>query len=103
VPLEDPVLTLRTFYIEEALVAEIAAALWRGGGTVAFRDPRIDDAATVARLAAAHRALDRQDLEAEEQASRTSRRSERPPRLRRRRSLEPCAGARISLSAAPQG
>jgi AraC-like DNA-binding protein len=68
VPVEDPVLTLRTFYIEESAVAEIAAALWRGRGTVAFGDPRIEDAATIARLVAAHRALDRRDLEAEEQA-----------------------------------
>jgi AraC-like DNA-binding protein len=68
VPIDDPIVTLRTFYIEEALVAEMAATLWRGGATVAFREPRIDDAATLARLVAAHRALDRQALDAEEQA-----------------------------------
>jgi AraC-like DNA-binding protein len=68
VPVEDPVLTLRTFYVEESLVREIAATLWRGGGTIAFRDPRIEDAATLARLGAAHRALDRRDLDGEEHA-----------------------------------
>ena len=66
VPVADPLLTLRTFYIEESLIAEVAASLWGGKGTVAFRDPLIGDAATVARLRAAHRALDRRDLEGEE-------------------------------------
>jgi len=68
VPVEDPLLTLRTFYIEESLMAEVADSLWGGKGTVAFRDPLIDDAATVARLHAAHRALDRRDLDGEEKA-----------------------------------
>jgi AraC-like DNA-binding protein len=66
VPLDDPLLTLRTFYLEESLVAEVAASLWGGGGTVAFRDPLLGDAPTVAQLRAAHRALDRRDLEGEE-------------------------------------
>lgn len=65
VPIEDPLLTLRTFYIEERLMAEVAGSLWGGPGTVAFRDPLVDDR-TVARLRDAHRALDRKDLEAEE-------------------------------------
>jgi AraC-like DNA-binding protein len=70
VPIDDPVLTLRTLYIEESLMAEVAASLWGGHGhdTVAFRAPLLDDAVTVARLHAAHRALDRHDLESEEQA-----------------------------------
>lgn len=66
VPVDDPLLTLRTFYLEESLVAEIAASLWGGSGTVAFRDPLLSDAPTVARLRAAHWALDRRDLEGEE-------------------------------------
>jgi AraC-like DNA-binding protein len=66
VPVEDPVLTLRTFYLEAPLVAEVAAALWHGTGTVAFPDPRIGDAETVAGLVAAHRALDGGDRAAEE-------------------------------------
>jgi AraC-like DNA-binding protein len=68
VPVRDPLLTLRTFYIEERLIAEIAASLWSGQGTVAFRDPLVEDPATLARLLAAHRALDRRDLEADEKA-----------------------------------
>ena len=35
VPVEDPLLTLRTFYIEESLMAEVADSLWGGKGTVA--------------------------------------------------------------------
>lgn len=66
VPVRDPLLTLHTFYIEESLIAEVAASLWGGRGTVAFRDPLIGDAVTVARLRAAHQALDRRDLEGEE-------------------------------------
>jgi len=66
VPVADPLLTLRTFYLEEPLVAEVAAALWHGTGTVAFRDPRLEDAETVAGLVAAHRALDRGERAAEE-------------------------------------
>jgi AraC-like DNA-binding protein len=66
VPMADPLLTLRTFYLEERLVAEVAGGIWRGRGTVAFRDPVLADAATVAELYAAHLALDRHDLEGEE-------------------------------------
>ncbi len=68
VPVGDPGLTLHTFYLEEGLMAEVAAALWGGHSTVAFRDPLIDDDATVARLLAAHRALEHGDLEGEEKA-----------------------------------
>ncbi|HLK93594.1 MAG TPA: AraC family transcriptional regulator [Polyangia bacterium] len=68
VPVADPRVTLRTFYLDERLVAEVAASLWRGTGTVAFRAPVIEDAGTVARLLAAHRALDRGDHTAEERA-----------------------------------
>jgi AraC-like DNA-binding protein len=66
VPVADPVLALRTFYLEESTVAEVAASLWGGKGTVAFRNPLIDDAETVMRLEAAHRALDHSNLEGEE-------------------------------------
>ncbi len=66
VPVDDPTLTLHTFYIEERLMAEVAATLWGGQKTVAFRYPLIDDDATVARLLTAHRALERGDLEGEE-------------------------------------
>jgi AraC-like DNA-binding protein len=66
VPVADPVLALRTFYLEQRLVAEVAASLWGGKGTVAFRDPLIDDVETVTRLEVAHRALDHRNLEAEE-------------------------------------
>jgi AraC-like DNA-binding protein len=66
VPVADPLLTLHTFYIEESLMAEVAATLWGGQGTVAFRDPLIADEATVAQLLATHRALERGDLESEE-------------------------------------
>jgi AraC-like DNA-binding protein len=66
VPVADPVLALRTFYLEEGTVAEVAASLWGGKGTVAFRNPLIDDAETVMRLMAAHRALDQRSLEGEE-------------------------------------
>lgn len=67
-PIDDPVLTLRTFYIEAHLMAEVAASLWGGRGTVAFRRPLIDHR-TVARLRGAHRALDHRDLEAEEKTA----------------------------------
>lgn len=66
VPVTDPVLALRTFYLEERTVAEVAASLWGGKGTVAFRSPLIDDGETVMRLQAAHRALDHSSLEGEE-------------------------------------
>jgi AraC-like DNA-binding protein len=66
VPIDDPRLTLHTFYIEERLMAEVSATLWGGAGTIAFRAPLIDDAGTVDRLLTAHRALDRGDLESEE-------------------------------------
>ena len=66
VPVADPVLALRTFYLEERTIAEVAASLWGGKGTVAFRDPRIDDVETLSRLQAAHRALDQSNLEGEE-------------------------------------
>lgn len=66
VPVGDPVLALRTFYLEESTIAEVAASLWGGKGTVAFRNPLIDDAETVLRLQAAHRALDHRTLEGEE-------------------------------------
>jgi AraC-like DNA-binding protein len=66
VPVGDPRLTLHTFYIEEPLMAEVAATLGGSQATVAFRDPLIADEATVARLLTAHRALERGDLESEE-------------------------------------
>jgi AraC-like DNA-binding protein len=66
VPVADPVLALRTFYLEERTIAEVAASLWGGKGTVAFRTPLVDDAETVMRLEAAHRALDHRNLEGEE-------------------------------------
>jgi AraC-like DNA-binding protein len=68
VPIADPILALRTFYIEERTVAEVAASLWGGKGTVVFRNPLIDDAETVMRLEAAHRALDHRTLEGEEKS-----------------------------------
>ncbi len=68
VPVADPQLALRTFYLEESLVAEVAASLWGGKGTVAFRAPRLDDVETLARLRTAHRALDHGEPEAEEKA-----------------------------------
>jgi len=66
VPVADPHLTLHTFYIEEPLMAEVAATLWGGQATVAFRAPLIADQATVSRLLTAHRSLERGDLESEE-------------------------------------
>jgi AraC-like DNA-binding protein len=68
VPVADPILALRTFYIEERTVAEVAASLWGGKETVVFRNPLIDDAETVMRLEAAHRALDHRTLEGEEKS-----------------------------------
>lgn len=66
VPVADPVLALRTFYLEESTFAEVAASLWGGQATVVFRNPLIADAETVMRLEAAHRALDQRNLEGEE-------------------------------------
>jgi AraC-like DNA-binding protein len=66
VPVGDPLLALRTFYLEEKTIAEVAASLWGGKATIAFRSPLIDDAETVLRLQAAHRALDHSNLEGEE-------------------------------------
>jgi AraC-like DNA-binding protein len=65
VPVGDSVLALRTFYLEESTIAEVAASLWGGKGAVAFRNPLIDDAETVW-LQSAHRALDHDNLEGEE-------------------------------------
>ena len=66
VPVADPHLTLHTFYLEEPLMAEVAATLWGGQATVAFRAPLIADQATVSQLLTAHRSLERGDLESEE-------------------------------------
>jgi AraC-like DNA-binding protein len=68
VPVDDPVVTLRTFYLDEALIAEVAASLWGGTATVAFPAPALDDPLTVVRLLAAHRALDGRDPAADETA-----------------------------------
>ncbi len=65
VAVEDEHTALRTFYIDEAMMAEAAAAIWHRGGTVAFREPRLADPETVEMLHAAHRALDEGGLEAE--------------------------------------
>jgi len=65
-PVDSPVLTLRTFYVPARLMAELAADLWHGTGTAAFRRALLDDPRTVARLAQAHRALDRHQTEADE-------------------------------------
>jgi AraC-like DNA-binding protein len=68
-PTADPVVGLRTFYLDEGFVAEVAASLWGGGGgTVAFATPALAEAGTVARLAGAHRALDRGEPGADEAA-----------------------------------
>jgi AraC-like DNA-binding protein len=87
-PVADPVLALRTFYLAESTVAEAAASLWGGNGTVAFRTPLIDDAETVMRLEAAHRALDHRPLEGEEKIclalQRLLRRNATPPGPARR-------------------
>ena len=88
VPVADPVLALRTFYLAESTVAEAAASLWGGNGTVAFRTPLIDDVETVMRLEAAHRALDHRTLEGEEKIclalQRLLRRNATPPGPARR-------------------
>ena len=47
-------------------MAEVAATLWGGRGTVAFRAPLIADEGTVSQLLVTHRALERGDLESEE-------------------------------------
>ena len=65
VPLEDEHTALRTFYIEPRMMDEAAASIWQRAGTVAFREPQLVDAATVARLHAAHLALDDGGLEGE--------------------------------------
>jgi AraC-like DNA-binding protein len=67
-PVGDPVLGLRTFYLPESFVIEVAASLWRGHGTVFFREPLIHDAPTVAALKVAHGALDAREPAAEEKA-----------------------------------
>ena len=63
VPVADEHTALRTFYIEPEMMREAAAAIWHRAGTVAFREPRLTDASTVARLHAAHRSLDDGGLE----------------------------------------
>ncbi len=68
VPVDDPVVTLRTFYLDQRLIAEVAASLWRGTATVAFPDPSIGDPAVLRGLAAAHRALDARLPHADEAA-----------------------------------
>ena len=65
VPVEDEHTALRTFYIEPRMMDEAAAAIWHRAGTVAFREPQLADASTVALLLAAHRALDDGGLEGE--------------------------------------
>jgi len=65
VAVADEQTALRTFYIDEKTMQEAAAAIWHRGGTVAFRDPWLRDAATVETLHAAHRALDDGGLEGE--------------------------------------
>jgi AraC-like DNA-binding protein len=63
---EDDHTALRTFYIDEQIMEEAAVAIWHRAGTIAFRDPRLTDASTVAMLHAAHRALEDGGLEGEE-------------------------------------
>jgi AraC-like DNA-binding protein len=65
VPIGDEQTALRTFYIDEAMMEEAAASIWHRAGTVAFREARLTDEATVAALHAAHRALEQADLEGE--------------------------------------
>jgi AraC-like DNA-binding protein len=65
VAIADEQTALRTFYIDESIMEEAAASIWHRAGTVAFRDPRLTDEATVAALHAAHRALEAADLEGE--------------------------------------
>jgi AraC-like DNA-binding protein len=68
IPVADELLALRTFYVDERLMAELAADLWHGVGTAAFRGALLDDPATVRRLRQAHRALDRRAADADEKA-----------------------------------
>jgi AraC-like DNA-binding protein len=65
VAVEDEHTALRTFYIDAAMMEDAADSIWHHAGTVAFREPRLDDAPTVARLHAAHRLLDEVGLESE--------------------------------------
>ncbi|HMF39645.1 MAG TPA: AraC family transcriptional regulator [Polyangia bacterium] len=65
VAVADEETALRTFYIDEKMMEEAAASIWHRGGTVAFRDPRLMDPSTVARLHAAHRSLQEGGLEGE--------------------------------------
>jgi hypothetical protein len=55
VPVDDEQTALRTFYIDETIMEEAAAAIWHRQGTVAFHEPRLTDPATVAALHAARR------------------------------------------------
>jgi len=64
-PVDDQPLSLRGFYIDVAPVVEAARSIWRGSGAVAFREPLVRDEPTVARVYAAHCALERGGLEAE--------------------------------------
>jgi AraC-like DNA-binding protein len=64
-PVGDAHTALRTFYIEEKVMEEAAASIWHPAGTVAFRDPQLTDASTVAMLHAAHRSLEEGGLEGE--------------------------------------
>src|SRR5262249_33893864 len=65
VAVDDERTALRTFYVDERIMEEAAASIWHRSGTVAFRDPRLADAETVAMLHAAHRLLEGGGLEAE--------------------------------------
>jgi AraC-like DNA-binding protein len=63
--IDDERTALRTFYIDETIMDEAAASIWHRRETVAFRNPRLTDAETVAILQAAHRSLDEDGLEGE--------------------------------------
>src|SRR5262249_33669907 len=65
VAVDDERTALRTFYIDERIMEEAAESIWHRAGTVAFGDPRLADAETVAMLHAAHRLLEGGGLEAE--------------------------------------
>jgi AraC-like DNA-binding protein len=65
VPLGGEHTALRTFYIDEKMMQEAAAAIWHRAGTVAFQNPRLGDAATVTMLHHAHRVLAEGTLEGE--------------------------------------
>jgi AraC-like DNA-binding protein len=62
---DDERTALRTFYIDERVMAEAAAAIWHHAGTVAFPEPRLTHAETIAVLHAAHRSLEHGGLESE--------------------------------------